>query len=268
MKSNPPQVSPAHSPSFLRVLCVKAFAFTLTTALLASPLLSQQLRVAAAADLTPVLPKLAETYRQQAGIQILPTFGSSATLTDQIRNGAPFDLFLSADTTHPQQLADAGLSTAAPIPYAHGVLVLWARRDSPAQPLNLASLTNPRVQRVAIANPLHAPYGLAAQQFLNNTHTDIATKLVTAENIAQTAQFAESGNAQCGLISLTTANTAHFRAEGTFVLVPPSTYAPIIQSAVVLKSSHDAEQAKTFLIWLTSPATQANLKQLGLDPVK
>ncbi len=156
----------------------------------------------------------------------LPNFGSSATLTQQIQNGAPADLFLSADCAHPQQLADAKLTVdPQPTLYARGVLVLWARKDSPAQPLSLASLAKPEVARIAVANDLHAPYGQAATAALRalKLHDQLAPKLVVGENIMQTAQFADTGNAQAALISLTIASSPHFRETGTFLRLPSST---------------------------------------------
>ena len=231
----------------------------------------RELRVAAAADLSPLLPKLAADYEKQTGVHIIASFASSATLTEQIRSGAPFDVFLSADTLHPQQIVQGGQSVSpAPVPYARGVLVLWARKDSPAQPISVAALTSAHVQKIALANPAHAPYGLAAQQFLQHEHLwdKLQSRLVTAENITQAAQFAESGNAQLGLISLTTANTPHFRDLGSFIAIPANTYAPLQQTGIVLKSSHDTTTAQAFLAWLTSPTTQSKLHNLGLDPAK
>lgn len=238
--------------------------------LCAQAVFAQEVHVAAAADLTPVMPALAAVYEKQTGVKIVASFGSSATLTEQIKNGAPVDLFLSADFDHPAQLASAGLTDGEPRVYARGVLVLWARKDSPAQPLSLDSLHKPSVTRVAVANPNHAPYGLAAQEALVSLHlaAEIAPKLVTAENIAQTAQFAETGNAQCGFLSMTTANTAHFRDAGTFVVVPEGSYKPLRQAGVVLKNAKNAEAARAFLKWILSPSIQAHLKGLGLEPAK
>ena len=141
-----------------------------------------------------------------------------------------------------------------------------ARKDSPAQPLTIDSLLSPRVQKIAIANPLHAPYGFAAVKALEklNLADKVKDKLVVAENIAQTAQFAESGNAQVGLISLTTASTPHFRDIGTFVRIP-AVYPEIHQCAVVMKSSKQQAAAHAFLNWLTSQAVQPNLAQFGLE---
>lgn len=231
----------------------------------------QVLHVAAAADLQPVLPALAAAYEHATGIRVVPSFGSSATLTQQLENGDPQDLFLSADFTHPEHLVAAGLAdNKVPVPYAHGQLVLWARKDSPAQPLTLESLTSPRVTRIAVANDLHAPYGLAATRALTALHLfdKVQGKLAVAENIAQTAQFAESGNAQAGLISLTIASTPHFRELGTFVRIDPRLYPPIIQCAIVMKSSPNRAAAHAFLDWLTSKAVQPNLRQYGLEPAQ
>lgn len=225
------------------------------------------LHVAAAADLQPILPALVQSYEQATGVKIIASFGSSATLTQQLINGDPQDVFLSADTAHPQQLVSAGLTDGpAPVPYARGVLVLWARKDSPAQPLTLESMTSSRVMKIAIANDLHAPYGRAARAALRNMHLEdkLASKLVIAENIMQTAQFAESANAQAAIISLTIANSPHFRELGTFVLLP-RVYPEIRQSAVVLKSAKDRGLAHDFVGWLTSKDVQAGLQKYGLD---
>jgi molybdate transport system substrate-binding protein len=230
----------------------------------------KQLQLACAADLQPVMPTLAAAYEHATGVHLVTAFGSSATLAQQLANGAPQDVFLSADTAHPQQLVSSGVALSPVTPYAHGVLVLWARTDSPLQPITLNTLKSPRLTRLAIANPTHAPYGLAAQQALQHMglYAQLQPKLAIAENIGQTAQFAESGNAQAGLISLTIASSAHFRQIGRFVPIPPDAYAPIQQSAVILKSSKQQQLARQFLDWLTSPAIQQQLKSFGLDPVK
>jgi molybdate transport system substrate-binding protein len=230
----------------------------------------KQLQVACAADLQPVMPTLAAAYEHATGVHLVTAFGSSATLAQQLANGAPQDVFLSADTVHPQQLINSGIALGpAPTPYARGVLVLWARNDSPLRPVSLDTLKDSRLTRLAIANPAHAPYGLAAQQALQHLglYAQLQPKLAIAENIAQTAQFAESGNAQAGLISLTIASSEHFRSIGSFVRIPTDAYPPIRQAGVILKSSHHQKLAQDFLNWLTSPAIQRQLKSFGLDPV-
>ena len=246
--------------------------FTLLSLVLLVPTLhaQKQLQLACAADLQPVMPALAAAYEHATGVHLVTAFGSSATLAQQLANGAPQDVFLSADTAHPQQLVNSGIAIGPPTPYAHGVLVLWARNDSPLQPISLNTLKDQRLTRLAIANPTHAPYGLAAQQALQHLglYAQLQPKLAIAENIAQTAQFAESGNAQAGLISLTIASSQHFRQLGTFVRIPPDAYPPIQQAAVIIKSSQHQQLARDFLNWLTSPTTQQQLKSFGLDPAK
>ena len=230
-----------------------------------------QLQIACAADLQPIMPALAAAYERATGVHLVTAFGSSATLAQQLANGAPQDVFLSADTVHPQQLIDAGVALGpAPTPYAHGVLVLWALKSSPLQPISLDTLKDSRLTRLAIANPAHAPYGLAAQQALQHLglYEQLQPRLAIAENIAQTAQFAESGNAQAALISLTIASSEHFRSIGSFVRIPTDAYSPIQQAGVILKSSHQQKLAQDFLNWLTSPAVQQQLKSFGLEPVK
>jgi len=232
---------------------------------------NKELRVAAAADLQPVLPVLADRYEKATGVKLVISFGSSGNLATQIINGAPMDLFLGADFVFPEKVVAAGLADGtAPTQYARGTLVLWARKDSPLQPITLDSLTDKRVTAVAIANDLRAPYGQAAVAALKRLKMYDAVKphLVVAENIAQAAQFVESGNAQLGLISLTAASTPRFQAEGTFVRVPRSAYAPIMQCAVVMKSSNRRTEAHAFLDWLLKPEVQASLVPMGLEPVK
>jgi molybdate transport system substrate-binding protein len=227
---------------------------------------AKTLHIAAASDLQPVLPTLAAAYEQQTGVKIIASFGSSATLAQQLTNGDPQDVFLSADTAHPQQLVSAGLAGGL-VPYARGVLVLWARHDSPAQPLTLDALTSEKVQRIAVANDLHAPYGLAASSALKSMglYDKVKPKLVVGENIGQTAQFALTGNAQVGLISLTIARSKAYKEAGSFVPVP-KVYPEIRQSGVVLYASKNRLAAKSFLQWLTSPAVQKSLTTFGLDP--
>jgi molybdate transport system substrate-binding protein len=230
----------------------------------------KELRVAAAADLQPVMPVLAQEYEKTTGLKLVVSFGSSSTLATQILNGAPMDIFLGADFVYPEKVVAAGLADgSAPTPYANGTLVLWARKDSPLLPLSMESLTDPRVKTIAIANELHAPYGHAAAEALRKLkiYDEVAPHFVVGENIAQTAQFVESGNAQLGLISLTAASSPHFKEIGTYVLVP-TVYPEIHQCAVIMKNSDHKAEAHAFLDWMLSPAVQGKLSTLGLAAVK
>jgi molybdate transport system substrate-binding protein len=231
----------------------------------------KEVRVAAAADLQPVMPVWAAAYEHATGIKLVVSYGSSATLAEQILNGAPMDLFLGADFVFPEKIVAAGLADqAAPTPYARGTLVLWARKDSPLQPLSLEKLTDPRVKAIAIANEEHAPYGRAAVSALKSLklYDAVSPHLVIAENISQTAQFVESGNAQLGLISLTTASTEHFKEIGTYVLVPTTAYTALNQCAVIMSKSQHKAEAHAFLDWLLTPTVQGNLGKMGLHAVQ
>ena len=182
---------------------------------------AEPLRVAAAADLQPVLPPLLREFESKTGTPVQASYQSSSTLATQILNGAPFDLFLAADMSFPQRIVDAGLADSTqPQSYARGTLVLWARRDSPLQPLSLKTLGSPKLTSLAIANPDHAPYGRAAKAALTSLGSFDSRKLVVAENIAQAAQYVDSGNAELGLISLTSALSDRMRQAGSYLEIP------------------------------------------------
>ena len=230
----------------------------------------REVRVLAAADMQPVMPALAEAFEHATGIHIISSFASSSTLATQILNGAPADLFLSADFSFAERIVAAKMAdTSAPIPYARGALVLFARKDSPFQPLTQNTLRDPRIQSLAIADPLHAPYGLAAQSLITalRLEKELKPHLVIAENIAQTAQFVESGNAQLGLVSLTVASSDHMKDVGSFIRMP-ALYPTIQQCAVVLNNSPHRSDAHAFLDWLRSPSIQHNLSNYGLGPLR
>jgi molybdate transport system substrate-binding protein len=235
------------------------------------------LRVAAAADLEPVLPPILDQFRQATGIQAEATFKSSALLATQIQNGAPFDLFLSADMGFPKKLIDAGLADAAgsadsstPILYAKGTLVLWTRKDSHLPAPSLDLLRGPALKRLAIANPERAPYGRAAVAALTSLklYDDLKPRLVTADNIAQAAQFADSGNADAGLISLTSAMTPHMAEGGAYFVIPRELYPPIDQGAVIVTNTKERAAAHKLLDFLLSAPVQAQMAKSGLMPAK
>lgn len=231
----------------------------------------KELRVAAAADLQSALPVLAAEYEKTTGVKLVVSYGSSSTLATQILNGEPMDLFLGADFVFPEKVVAAGLADAkSPVAYAKGTLVLWTRKDSPLLPLSMDRLTDPRVKTIAIANELHAPYGRAAVSALRRLrlYDAVSPHLVVAENVAQAAQFVESGNAQVGLISLTAATSEHFKEIGTYAPVPTMAYPEIRQCAVVMVKSERRAEAHAFLDWLLSSAVQGNLTKLGLGPVR
>ena len=228
------------------------------------------MHIAAAADLEPLLPPLLTAFQQQTGIRAEASYQSSATLATQIIDGAPFDLFLAADLSFPQRVIAVGRAEESqPVPYARGTLVLWTRNDSGIATLSLDALRNSTVKSIAIANPLHAPYGRAAQAALEHSglYDQLRAKLVVAENIAQTAQYVDSGNAQIGFISLTSALTPRLRADGRFIRVPAEDYPPILQGAIVVRGRAGSAAAHRFLDFLAQPASRHTLAAEGLEPV-
>jgi len=227
------------------------------------------LTIAAAADLQPVLPRILPAFEKQSGLRTSVTYGSTGSLTAQILNGAPFDIFLAADAANPQRIASAHLSDSPPTVYAYGTLVLWQPNSHPlCAPLTLDCLRSPALQRLAVANPQTAPYGRAAAQTIAalGLTNQIAPHLVTAENIAQAAAFADTGNAQLALISRTLAVSPALAARGSFIEVPTTAYSPLQQTAIILFNSARVQDSRRFLDYLLSPAVQSQLPALGLIP--
>ncbi len=229
-----------------------------------------ELTVFAAADMQPVLEVLTPYFERRTGIKLKVSFGSSAVLSEQVVNGAPADIFLSADFTFAERVVAAGKADSInPTPYAKGTLVLWERKDGPFQPLSLDTLQRKDLRSVAIANPDHAPYGRAALAAIKKLKyfPNVQPHLVQAESVGQAAQFALSGNAQLALMSQTIAMSGKYKQAGTFVLFPAVTYLEIRQCAVVLQNARHRKEAHVFLNYLTSDEIQQHLPELGLQPV-
>jgi len=229
------------------------------------------LHVAAAADLEPVLPPILSSFQHATGIRVVATYQASATLTAQIENGAPFDLFLSADMGYPRRLVDAAIAEPASLAtYARGTLVLWRRKDSSLPPLSIPLFRDPALKRLAIADPDRAPYGRAAVAALTRLHVydQLKPRIVTAENVAQAAQFVESGNAQAGLISLTLALTPQLKSSGEYWIMPRGLYPPIEQGVVVIRRTKQQAAAQQLLNYLLASDAQAQFAKSGLTPVR
>jgi molybdate transport system substrate-binding protein len=228
---------------------------------------AQGLTVAAASDLQSALPELTAEFEKETGQQVRLIFGSSGNFFTQAENGAPFDVFLSADIDYPRRLEGAGLVERGSLyEYATGHIVLWTRHDSGVDvSRGLTVLTDARVRRVALANPEHAPYGRAAVAALRHErlYERVQGKLVLGENISQAAQFAESGSADVGLLALSLALSPTLKSSGTYVEIPASWYPPIKQAAVVLASSRQKALARQFIEYLKRPATVRVLQSYG-----
>ncbi len=228
---------------------------------------AQTLTVAAASDLQPALPAVAAQFEKETGGKVSLTFGSSGNFFAQIQNGAPFDLFLSADSEYPRRLERAGLADGGGVvDYARGRIVLWTRRDSGIDlSRGLLGLTDSKVRRIAIANPEHAPYGRAAIAALRaeGVYDSVRGKFVMGENISQTAQFTASGSADVGLIALSLALTPPLKRSGHYVDIPDALYPPIDQAAVVLAASRQKALARRFVDSLRTPEVARMLQSYG-----
>ena len=230
---------------------------------------AQTLRVAAAADLQFVLPDLATQFEKQTSVKLAISYGSSGNFFAQIQNGAPFDLFFSADLDYPKKLTQAGLAESDSLQiYAAGRLALWLPPNSPLDPNGgLKTLLDPRIQKIAIANPEHAPYGRAAVAALQNAglYDQLKPKLVFGENISQAAQFVQSGSAQAGLIALSLALSPTMK-NGKRWDIPLDSYPSMEQAVVILKSSSNKQAALSFLAFLKSPQSRATFERYGYLP--
>jgi molybdate transport system substrate-binding protein len=232
---------------------------------------SNEINVAAAADMEPVFNVVAPIFEKKSGFRLKISYASSAVLSQQIQNGSPADIFFSADFYFAEQLVASNLTeTRLPTPYAKGLLVLYERNDSQLKPLSTDLLSRKDLKAVAIANPDKAPYGRAAVAVLKQMKfwDNVAPHIVEAESVAQAAQFALSGNAQLALISQTLAISPRYKSEGAFVLFPLSQYPEISQCAVILKGGKNLDGAHHLLAFMLSDEVQNNLNKLGLQSVK
>jgi len=240
------------------------FALVLFVSLASS---AEELSIAAAADLNFAMKEIAAQYQRDTGNTLKLSFGSSGNFFVQIQNGAPFDLFFSADISYPRHLEQSGLAEPGTLfPYAIGKIVLWVPNNSKldlARGLNV--LLDPSIRKISIANPAHAPYGRAAEEALKKAglYDRLKDKLVLGENISQAAQFVQTGNADIGIIAQSLALSPAMKSEGKFADVPAHLYTPIEQAAIVLKSSSHKTAAKQFLDYLKQPAALKILEQYG-----
>jgi molybdate transport system substrate-binding protein len=229
-----------------------------------------EITVAAAADLTFVFKEVGARFQKETGNSIKLSYGSSGNFFSQIKNGAPYDMFFSADVAFPQKLEAAGLIEPGSLyEYATGKLVVWVPSKSKLD-LNqgLKVLLDPSIGKIAIANPVHAPYGAAAVAALRHEgiYDQVKPKIIQGENISQTAQFVQSGNADIGLLALSLALAPPMTSAGRYVEVPPADYPPIIQAVVILKSARDKDTSEKFLKFLKEPSTVALMQQYGFVP--
>jgi len=226
-----------------------------------------ELKIAAASDLNFAFKEVVAEFEKQTGDRVKLTLGSSGNFYSQIENGAPFDLYFSADIRYPEKLIAGGHGVAGSLyKYAVGRIVLWAPRGSAvALDKGFESLVGPSVRKIAIANPKHAPYGRAAVAALEHfkLYDAVRDKLVLGENISQAAQFVESGASDAGIIALSLAMAPTMKSAGKYWEVPADAHPPIEQGAVILKRSTNQEKARDFLKFLQDSVGQEIMRRYG-----
>jgi molybdate transport system substrate-binding protein len=247
------------------VRLVRAFVATVVAA---ASCAARPLSVAAAANLTHVIGALnAEYQKENPGIEVTTALGASGSLVAQIANGAPYDIFLSADMGFPAALAKAGHADAASLSaFAVGRLVLWTMKAGIDVPDVASVVRNPSVHSLAIANTEGAPYGRAARQALEKlgVWVEAQPKLVVGEDISQTAQFVQTGSADAGFVALSTILSPKLKGhEGRWIEVPAELYKPVVQGAIITTHGRDNPAAASYVAFLGSPAACLLLKEAG-----
>lgn len=225
------------------------------------------LRVAVAANVQFAMEEMASRYAMETGDSVEIIISSSGKLTTQIQQGAPFDLFISADTAYPEALVAAGRVHGEPRVYAYGKLVLWTTRAALADSLDMAVLQDSRVKKIAIANPRTAPYGAQSVRVLTQLGLldALAEKLVYGESIAQTNQYIQSGACEVGFTALSVVMAPALRGKGWWVALDDSWYAPIAQSAVITRYGYEKHPAASaqFFAWIYSESGREILARYG-----
>jgi molybdate transport system substrate-binding protein len=223
--------------------------------------------VAAASDLTYAMNEIAASFEKATGCTVRLSMGSSGSFLTQIENGAPFDVFFSADIAYPKKLEAEGLAAPGSIYlYAIGKIVLWTRKDSRVDvSKGLSVLRDPAVRKISIANPEHAPYGRAAEEALRHSgvYDAVKDRLVLGENISQAAEFVESGNADVGILALSLVVSPAMKDKGRGWTIPENLYAAIQQGVVVVRASKNMQGASQFLDYIKLSATAALLERYG-----
>ena len=221
-----------------------------------------ELTVAAASDLTPAFEELGRAFESIHKTKVVFVFGSTGLLTRQIENGAPMDLFAAANVSYIDQLEQKGLTIpGTKALYARGRITLWTPAMSNVRLVGIEDLARPEVQRVAIANPDHAPYGLAARQALESAGVwdRVRPKLVFGDNIRQTLQYAETGNVEVSIVAL----SLSLQSNGRWTLIPEELHKPIDQALAVIKTTKNEQSARAFAAFIASPEGRAIMQKYG-----
>jgi molybdate transport system substrate-binding protein len=238
------------------ILCVSTLAY------------ADEVRVAAASDLNFAAKEIISSFEHKTGHKVALTLGSSGNFYQQILQGAPFQVFFSADIDYASRLESAGrVEPGSVFIYGRGRIVVWALRNAKVNPeiSKMDSLIQPSVKKIAIANPEHAPYGRAAVAAMQQAdlYERVRPALVLGENISQAAQFAQSGAADIGIIALSLAQSDPMKQSGRYWIIPQSMHPPLDQAAVLVKGATPA--ARAFYEWLKSPEVKAILQRYGFQ---
>lgn len=223
------------------------------------------MRVAAAADLALAFAEVGSAFEQSSGKKLQLTFGSTGLLAKQLVEGAPFDVFAAANVAYVDDVLRQGACIEGTRrPYAKGRIVMWAKDPAERLPATLEGLRDPKFAKVAIANPDHAPYGLAAKQAIvkSGMWESIEPRAVYGENVQQTKMFAQSGNAEVAIIALSLAITS----GGSYVPIDPSLHAPLDQEMVVCKGGAGGgkpNEARAFVDFVASEPGRAIMRKYG-----
>ena len=228
---------------------------------------SEDIIIATAANVQFVMKDIKTAFEKKYGKKVKIVVGSSGKLTAQIREGAPFDVFVSADTKYPLEIYKNGGAAIEPKVYALGSLVLWSKNLTPEN-LSFDKLKDNSVKKIAIPNPQNAPYGVAAEQAMQklNILAEVKSKLVYGESIAQTAQYIISGSVEVGFNALSIVLSPEMKGKGGYITVDSTLYEPIKQAAILLKHSEGSpkkEGSEQFYEFLYSSEAKAIFKKYG-----
>jgi molybdate transport system substrate-binding protein len=221
--------------------------------------------IAAAADLKFALDEIVVSFKRiHSDARIETIYGSSGQFSTQIRQGAPYDLYFSADISYPRALESEGYAASRAKPYAVGRIVLWGSSLDIGK-MTLADLADPSIRKIAIANPRHAPYGKRAEEALRTAGVweKVESKLVYGENVSQTAQFVQSGNAQVGIIALSLALSPELAKQGSFVLIPDSLHQPLEQGYIITRRAAANPLAHEFARYIAGKEARTIMRRYG-----
>ena len=245
----------------IKLLFIACSMLTATTAH------AEKITVAAAADLKFAMDELVTDFnKNHSGNEVQIVYGSSGKFHTQIKQDAPYDLYFSADIAYPRELAKQGLAASEVKPYAVGRIVLWSA-EMDVTKMTLANLIDPKITKIAIANPKHAPYGKRAEEALRSAGLweKVQPKLVFGENISQATQYVQTGNAQVGIIALSLVRNSELSKKGGYYLIPDTMHNPLEQGYIITKRGANKTLAKQFSEYIGSKLARGVMIKYGFE---